>query len=300
MAALQNVGANAWRTAHNPVAPELLDACDARGMLVWEENRFITSGVQPVRSSSVESDSESDSTPQDKPRLFTKHAPGKSRWEQLDGDGPANRLQWTPPSTAMADPRLLQDAQDMALRDRNHPSIVIWSLCNELGCVADDPNGGVLAVQFKQAIAAADPSRPITGNIVQSPYLGGHLVDSFAQCVLANSYFIYHSCSLTKLYSLVCRAMDVQSFSYDYAAYDSFHTMTPWKPVGGGESGSCVVDRGASPHPVLPSAVTPRPASPCHVTTVHELSGSPSSYVLPSRCRTVLPKQQRARVRGSR
>eukprot|EP00035_Acanthoeca_spectabilis_P010876 m.191813 g.191813 ORF g.191813 m.191813 type:complete len:1039 (-) comp15157_c0_seq1:174-3290(-) len=220
VAALQNVGANAWRTAHNPVAPELLDACDARGMLVWEENRFITSGVQPVRSSSVESDSESDSTPQDKPRLYTKHAPGKSRWEQLDGHGPANRLQWTPPSTAMADPRLLQDAQDMALRDRNHPSIVIWSLCNELGCVADDPNGGVLAVQFKQAIAAADPSRPITGNIVQSPYLGGHLVDSFAQ------------------------AMDVQSFSYDYASYDSFHTMTPWKPVGGGESGSCVVDRG--------------------------------------------------------
>lgn len=33
------------------------------------------------------------------------------------------------------------------------------SLCNELGCVADDPNGGDLAIQFKLALYAADKSR---------------------------------------------------------------------------------------------------------------------------------------------
>lgn len=30
-------GANGWRTAHNPPAPTLLDACDELGFLVWDE-----------------------------------------------------------------------------------------------------------------------------------------------------------------------------------------------------------------------------------------------------------------------
>jgi beta-galactosidase len=80
----------------------------------------------------------------------------------------------------------------MVLRDRNHPSVVVWSLCNELGCDSNDPNGGVLANQFKIALYAADSTRPITSNTVQSPYLSGRIVDEFAE------------------------TMDVQSFSYEY------------------------------------------------------------------------------------
>ena len=60
---------------------------------------------------------------------------------------------------------------------------MIWSLCNELGCVADDPHGGVLAMQFKLALYAADASRPITGNTVQTPYLSGHFVDGLANAM---------------------------------------------------------------------------------------------------------------------
>ena len=117
-------------------------------------------------------------------------------------------------------PRLLQDAQDMALRDRNHPSVVIWSLCNELGCDADDPAGGSLANAFKLQLYVADSTRPVTSNTVQSNYLSGRIVDPFAA------------------------SMDVQSFSYEYSSYDRFHQAAPWRPVGGGESASCVADRG--------------------------------------------------------
>lgn len=41
--------------------------------------------------------------------------------------------------------------QDMVLRDRNHPSIVIWSLCNELGCLTNDPNGGEYVFRITSA-----------------------------------------------------------------------------------------------------------------------------------------------------
>ncbi|MFT4203029.1 MAG: beta-galactosidase GalA [Chitinophagaceae bacterium] len=41
---LKEMGANAYRTTHNPPTPELLDACDSLGMLVFDETRLLTSG----------------------------------------------------------------------------------------------------------------------------------------------------------------------------------------------------------------------------------------------------------------
>ena len=86
---LRDIGVNAWRTAHNPTVPELLDFADDQGMLMWVENRFINTGVQPILSSK-------------------------------DVGAPL------PSSVAVADAQLLLDAQNMVLRDRNHPSVIIW------------------------------------------------------------------------------------------------------------------------------------------------------------------------------
>ncbi len=40
---LKEMGANAYRTSHNPPTPELLDACDQLGMLVLDETRMMSS-----------------------------------------------------------------------------------------------------------------------------------------------------------------------------------------------------------------------------------------------------------------
>jgi len=50
---LQEMGANAWRTAHNPPNIALLDACDSLGFLVWDENhRNIADGDQWISQKS--------------------------------------------------------------------------------------------------------------------------------------------------------------------------------------------------------------------------------------------------------
>jgi len=43
---LKGMGCNAYRCAHNPPAPELLDACDRLGMLVLDENRMLDSSAR--------------------------------------------------------------------------------------------------------------------------------------------------------------------------------------------------------------------------------------------------------------
>jgi beta-galactosidase len=43
---LQEMGSNAYRCAHNPPAPELLDACDRLGMLVLDETRHLSSNPE--------------------------------------------------------------------------------------------------------------------------------------------------------------------------------------------------------------------------------------------------------------
>jgi hypothetical protein len=126
----------------------------------------------------------------------------------------------------------------MVLRDRTHPSVIVWSLCNELGCVTNDPNGGDIAVQFKQALLEVDSSRPITGNTVQAHFFDGK------GCDCSNPSQSAECANCGKLTDKFANAMDVQSFSYEYDVYEKFHQLTPWKPVGGGESASCVVDRG--------------------------------------------------------
>lgn len=60
----------------------------------------------------------------------------------------------------------LNQLKDMVKRDRNHPSIVIWSLGNEEGRTQFSPKGGRIARTMRQTVRNLDPTRPVSAAIV--------------------------------------------------------------------------------------------------------------------------------------
>ena len=56
----------------------------------------------------------------------------------------------------------VQAMHDMVKRDRNHPSIIIWSFCNEYECQQNDPYYS--AIRYRSAAYGVDGSRPVTAN----------------------------------------------------------------------------------------------------------------------------------------
>ncbi len=151
---LKDMGCNAIRTAHNPPAPELLDACDRMGVLVIDETRMMTSSE-----------------------------------------------------------RGLEDLKAMIIRDRNHPSIILWSIGNEEP-QQGTPRGATIARTMKRLVNELDPTRGITAA------MDGGWGDGITEVV------------------------DVIGFNYRDNKIDDFHAKFPKIPIIGTETASTVATRG--------------------------------------------------------
>jgi beta-galactosidase len=185
---LKEMGANAIRTSHNPPAPELLEAADRLGMLIFDE-------------------------------AFDAWRRGK-RW-------PAGADENAPDVVYFDYARVFDDWHEKDLRafvrrDRNHPSVVAWSIGNE---VIEQwfPDGFRLAERLAGIVREEDRTRPVTGgfNNENAGYVGFQ------------------------------RAVDLIGFNYKGFEYGPFHARRPAVPVYGAETASTVSSRGEYFFPVV-------------------------------------------------
>jgi beta-galactosidase len=110
-------------------------------------------------------------------------------------------------------PEVMDQVESMVLRDRNHPSIILWSLCNEEGLQGSEA-GAKMGSAMKALINRLDPTRPVSAAMN-----GG-----FGQ-------------GLSKV-------VDLQGFNYHDGDYAPYHKAHPKMPLYGSETSSAVGTRG--------------------------------------------------------
>lgn len=128
---LKGMGANAVRTAHNPFGTCFLDACDEVGMLVLAE--IFDEWQEPQRVAPVS-----------------------------DGEFQSMQVNYY---HHLFDRRAARDLTREVERSRNHPSIILWSIGNEVKQMYKF-SGGNIAGYLQELAHNADPSRPVTCAVV--------------------------------------------------------------------------------------------------------------------------------------
>lgn len=113
-----------------------------------------------------------------------------------------------------------RDLQDMILRDRNHPSVFIWSIGNEVGEQWDhkDSSGTVIAKELAGIIKKLDTTRPITANCND--------IDTLNPVIRSG-------------------VLDLIGFSYNQNSYSNFPKIYPGKKLIGSETTSSLATRGS-------------------------------------------------------
>ncbi len=199
-------GCNALRTAHNPPSSELLDLCDEMGFLVMDE-------------------------------AFDEWEGSKNKWWQGHNVYPPKRFGYAEdfPMWHKA------DLEAMVLRDRNHPSVILWSIGNEI----DYPNDPYVTPIFDEVLGNNDVNKPVQERKYDDKKPDARRLTTVAKRLVD----IVHAIDTTRpvLSALsfpelstktgFFDVLDVAGYNYREHFYEQDHKRFPDKVIFGSENG---------------------------------------------------------------
>ncbi|MCD7954552.1 MAG: DUF4982 domain-containing protein, partial [Lachnospiraceae bacterium] len=202
---LKAAGCNAVRTSHNPHMPELYDLCDELGFLMIDE-AF-------------------DEWENPKNKWSTGHNVYPPKHEGYAEDFP----QWC-----------REDLTTMILRDRNHPSIVLWSIGNEI----DYPNDPYCHPLFQTMVGNNDADKPAAEMMYRPDKPNARRLSVLAARLagiareLDDSRPVTLAAAFPELTSRLgfFDPLDVVGYNYKEHLYEQDHARFPGKPFLGSEN----------------------------------------------------------------
>jgi beta-galactosidase len=196
---LQEIGVNAIRCSHNPMAPEFYDLCDRLGLLVMDE-------------------------------AFDEWIGGKRKWAEGRNSGAVARRGYNEAFETWG----VRDAQDMVLRDRNHPSIVMWSIGNEIDYPTDPfvhPRG-----RHDNSIPPDAPGKPDTLSANLMPAIARRLIAAVKQFDGTRPVTMALADIDASNATGVANLLDVVGYNYLEQHYEQDHKAYPNRVIYGSEN----------------------------------------------------------------
>lgn len=197
---LKDLGCNAIRTSHNPFSEEFLDLCDEKGFLVIGE-------------------------------AFDEWEMPKKKWIEGWNAGTPGKDGYAEYFKEWHE----RDLRDMILRDRNHPSIIMWSIGNEVDYPNDPYTHQVLNTEanpqtwakFSEELPHASRLGEIARElvaIVRSVDNTRPVTSGLASALMSNE-------------SGYSDALDVAGYNYQEFRYPGDHAKYPERILYGSENG---------------------------------------------------------------
>ena len=188
---LRTLGVNAIRTSHNPPAPEFLDLCDQLGFLVMDE-------------------------------AFDEYTPGKNKWITGWNVGVHGHFGYSERFEDWS----VRDVRDIVLRDRNHPSVIMWSVGNEIDGANDPFTDPVLGKDYR-------PGNPPATEMVR---LGRPLVAAVKE--LDRTRPVTAALAGVEMSNAVgyAQLLDLAGYNYQEYRYASDHRKYPERFIYGSEN----------------------------------------------------------------
>jgi beta-galactosidase len=188
---LKEIGVNAIRTSHNPPDPDLLDLCDRMGFLVMDE-------------------------------AFDEFTPSKNKWVTGWNSGVPSHFGYGESFTQWS----VTDITDTVRRDRNHPSIILWSIGNEIDYANDPFSDPALGENYRPENPPAKDLLKCAAPLVAAVKSWDHtrsVTAALATVAMSNAI------GLPEL-------LDVVGYNYQEARYTADHEEFPKRIIYGSEN----------------------------------------------------------------